>query len=103
MNSINTEEKDISEERDAEHAIFEKSDTDYADSIDAMDRAIHTMKNAFIQTSDPQARKQLLLQLQLKSDLPAKAKEILLQIPTGEAAAYEGQTGGVVEMFEDLE
>jgi len=115
MKEIGSEEAAEQEERGDEHAEFEKADTDYADSIDAMNRMIHEVKNAFLQTSDPAARRNVLLQLSAKSDVPAKAKRVLtsflqtdpntemMQVPQGTTASYDGQLGAVTEMFTELE
>merc|ERR1719238_955958 len=69
MQGIESEESEISEVRGEEHAVFEKSDTDYGDSIDAMSRAIHQTKNALLQ-QDPAARNAALLQIAAQPHLP---------------------------------
>jgi peptidoglycan hydrolase CwlO-like protein len=104
------------EERDSEHAEFEKKDGDYATSIDSLDRAITEVKN-----SEPGAAAAMLQVASLKmvsgeakrkiysfleQDPNDQTPEQLLQKaaqPAGEAAAYEGQTDGIVDMFKKLD
>jgi len=115
MKDIEGEEAAEQEERADEHALFEKSDTDYGDSIDAMDRMIHEVKNAFLQTRDPSQRRTMLLQLSLRPQIPARAKRVItsflqtdpntemLEVPQGTTASYDGQLGAITDMFTELE
>lgn len=114
MDGIESEEADLSGERKDEHAIFEKKDNDYSDSVDALDRAVATMDKVTL-IQEPAERRAALIQISADTKLPSKARSALakylkrdptvslLQIPTGEAAAYESQSGGIKELFEGLE
>merc|ERR1719502_707843 len=110
MKSIETEEE-VTEERKEEHALFEKKDTDLGESVDALDRAVAEMK-----TQDVEHAQASLLQVMSLKYVPEKAKrvigsflqrdpEALMQSQTGapEADAYEFQSEGVIQMFDDLE
>merc|ERR1719502_1184091 len=111
MKSIETQEEEMTEERNEEHALFEKKDTDLGESVNALDRAVAEMK-----TQDVEHAQASLLQVMSLKYVPDKAKrvigsflqrdpEILLQSQVGapEADAYEFQSGAVTEMFSDLE
>merc|ERR1719502_1602639 len=110
MKSIETEEE-VTEERNEEHALFEKKDTDLGESVNALDRAVAEMK-----TQDVEHAQASLLQVMSMKYVPEKAKrvinsflqrdpEAMLQSRMGapEADAYEFQSEGVIQMFDDLE
>merc|ERR1719197_1681860 len=105
MDGIEGEETEITAERNEEHKIFEAKDTDYSASVDALDRAVAEMGKVTL------LQRPALLQIaaDAKKKLPAKEQSAidnkisLLQAPTGEAAAYESQSGGIKELFEGLE
>ena len=92
--------------RDMEKATYDKTHTDYSESIDALERAINVLKK---QSHD---RPQALIQLQAVKSLalfPAEAKKTIdafLQedddLAAPEANGYEFQSGGVIEMLEKL-
>jgi len=118
MDNIQGEEADLTAERTEEHKVFEAKDTDYSDSVDALDRAVMEMKKVtLLQTSQQKAALiQLTADTKQKMKNPAARDAIdrwmntkdsvsLLQTtqPTGEAAAYESQSGGIQELFEGLE
>jgi len=95
--------------REKEKADFEKTLRDYEESLDALDRAIVVLKK---ESADvPQAM--MLLQRVVKTkQVPLSAKRTLeafmalgqdpLSVTAPQAAAYEFQSGGVVEMLENL-
>merc|ERR1719502_205477 len=111
MKSIETQEEEMTEERNEEHALFEKKDTDLGESVNALDRAVAEMK-----TQDVEHAQASLLQVMSLKYVPEKAKrvigsflqrdpEAMLQSRMGapEADAYEFQSEGVIQMFDDLE
>merc|ERR1719502_2587978 len=114
MKSIESQEEAVTEERNEEHALFEKKDTDLGESVDALDRAVAEMK-----TQDVEHAQSSLLQVMSLKYVPAKAKrvissflqktdpEALLQTEAAagapQADAYEFQSEGVIQMFDDLE
>merc|ERR1719258_763914 len=111
MKSIENQEEEITEERKEEHALFEKKDEDLGESVDALDRAVAEMK-----TQDVEHAQASLIEVMHKRYVPEKAKrvigsflqrdpEALMQSQVGapEADAYEFQSEGVINMFDDLE
>merc|ERR1719305_751131 len=111
MKSIENQEEAVTEERNEEHALFEKKDTDLGESVDALDRAVAEMK-----TQDVEHAQSSLLQVMSLKYVPEKAKrvigsflqrdpEAMLQSQLGapQADAYEFQSEGVIQMFDDLE
>merc|ERR1719158_2453555 len=110
MKSIENQEEAVTEERNEEHALFEKKDTDLGESVNALDRAVAEMK-----TQDVEHAQSSLLQVMSLKYVPAKAKRVissflqrdpaLVQAETGapQADAYEFQSEGVIQMFDDLE
>merc|ERR1719473_2298961 len=100
MKAIGMEEEQKTEERKEEHALFEKKDADLGESVDALDRAVAEMK-----TQDVEHAQSSLLQVDLKY-VPEKAKRVVssfLQRQGPQADAYEFQSEGVIQMFDDLE
>merc|ERR1719486_1002713 len=112
MKNIESQEEEMTEERKEEHALFEKKDTDLGESVDALDRAVAEMK-----TQDVEHAQSSLLQVMSLKYVPTKAKrvissflqrdpEVMLQSQAGQAPqadAYEFQSEGVIQMFDDLE
>merc|ERR1719326_717696 len=111
MSQIENQEEEITEERKEEHALFEKKDTDLGESVDALDRAVAKMK-----TQDVEHAQASLLEVMHARYVPEKAKrvigsflqrdpEALMQSQAGapQADAYEFQSEGVINMFDDLE
>jgi len=83
--------------RTAQNAEFMKTEADYSESLDALDRAIMVLSQ--VQGDVPQAS--ALLQ-ELVSKVPAVQPVLaLLQTSSGapEANAYESQSGGIVDML----
>merc|ERR1719409_2364242 len=101
MKNIESEEAELTDERKAEHALFEKKDTDLGESVNALDRAVAEMK-----TQDVEHAQASLLEITHKRFVPEKAKRLIqsyLQTSAPEADAYEFQSEGVIQMFDDLE
>merc|ERR1719235_1794690 len=111
-------------EREKEHADFEVELGEYTDSIDAVERALDTMKEgnkdvalvqqravlgrlATLEKAPERARKVLASFLQAPHDTAYKALlEAGMELDDGsgapEAKAYEAHSGGVVEMVEGM-
>jgi len=92
--------------RNSEHAEYTKVSTDLSESVDALGRAIDTMESENV--ARPQA--EMLLQKMAKTT-PAMRSVLaaFLQEKTSDAsmggpavAAYENQSGGIIEMLEGL-
>merc|ERR1719486_553487 len=101
MKSIENQEEEVTEERKEEHALFEKKDTDLGESVNALDRAVSEMK-----TQDVEHAQASLLEVTHHKYVPEKAKRLIqsyLQLDAPEADAYEFQSEGVIQMFDDLE
>merc|ERR1719473_1618929 len=112
MKSIENSEEAATEEREEEHEQFVKKDTDLGESVDALDRAVAEMK-----TQDVEHAQASLLEVMSKKYVPDKAKRVIasflqrdpevamMQSKVGapEADAYEFQSEGVIQMFDDLE
>merc|ERR1740130_2182038 len=101
------DEAAASEVRDMENVDFKATVSDYTESIDALNGAIHVLNK---QTQDV-AQGDFFLQIQRSKLVPASAKQALaafIQQPDGlavsapEANAYENQSGGVIDMLEKL-
>merc|ERR1719262_1468464 len=113
------DKKEASETRAQAHADFKATHTDYSESIDAIERALAVIKagpqgQALTQTS--------LLELSNLPKIPAHAKQVITaflqqgkepmsalmqdaqeMVAAPEAAAFEGSSGGIVQMISDLE
>merc|ERR1719456_1328367 len=101
MKNIENQEDELTEERTAEHALFEKKDADLGESVNALDRAVSEMK-----TQDVEHAQASLLEVASHKYVPEKAKRLIqsyLQLDAPEADAYEFQSEGVIQMFDDLE
>lgn len=116
MTEFDNEMRAEEEERTEEHKDFEQRDGDYADSTDALDRAIGEMKT----TGDSAGKAAALLQVASLKMVPGPVKkriysflqkdpEAMLQSetaagqPSGEAAGYEFQSDGIIDMFSKLD
>jgi len=100
-------------QREKEYADFVAESTDYAESIDALDRAITVLtRNA----ADKKQAGTALLQVSQLTMLPEREKAMVSafmavmdsdedgQAPTPpEANAYENQSGGIVDMLKNLQ
>merc|ERR1719158_818032 len=113
--SYEADKKEATEVREKGHADFEALHKDYSESIDAIERAIMTIK------AGPQGQVSLV-QLGQIPKLPAKAKQVITaflqrdseplsalmqdaqeMVAAPEAAAFEGSSGGILQMISDLE
>jgi len=93
-------------QRVKDHASFVEESTDYAESVDALDRAILVMSE-----KDGNIAGSSLLQLKNDKRVPAKAKSLISaflgfddndSFEPPEANAYESQSGGIIEMLKKL-
>merc|ERR1719359_755473 len=95
--------------RRQEHADYEATHKDYSESIDALERAINVLKK-----QDYNRVQASLLQV-VKLNIPAESKRVItaflntdsntegfMDYQAPESAAYEFQSGGVVDMLEKL-
>jgi predicted nucleic acid-binding Zn-ribbon protein len=89
--------------RAKENSDYKEEHADLSESVDALDRAITTLKNKDVTVA------QSLIQLQSNSRIPARTKATIqaflsLNEESGapEAAAYEFQSGGLIDMMEKL-
>jgi len=111
--SFEADVKAQTSQREKEHADFVAESTDYAESIDAIDRAIIVLtKNA----ADKKQAHLSLMQVSQLAILPERMKAMVAafmavmdsdedgQAPTPpEANAYENQSGGIVDMLKNLQ
>ena len=109
VTKFEADKKAAEAQRVKDHAAFVEESTDYAESVDALDRAILVMeeKNQNIPGSS-------LLQVTINDKrLPAKAKSLISaflgfddsaseSFDPPEANAYEAQSGGIIEMLKKL-
>jgi len=93
-------------QRVKDHASFVEESTDYAESVDALDRAILVMSE-----KDGNIAGSSLLQLKNDKRVPAKSKSLISaflgfddndSFEPPEANAYESQSGGIIEMLKKL-
>merc|ERR1719316_2408423 len=111
---IDAWEKDqahLTAEREAEKADFDALQADYDESIDALKRAIAVLKKeqgktpqSLLEVQKVKSLKMLpmLAKRTLLAFLNSDAKQDPLSVSAPQAAAYESQSGGVVEMLEKL-
>merc|ERR1719171_1060446 len=100
-------------QREAEHKDYIAESTDYAESIDALDRAIMVLSK---QNYDRKQAAGALLQLSTNQQVPEDARRAIatfLEMSSGsdllaadyappEANAYEFQSGGIIDMLKKL-
>merc|ERR1719352_1611660 len=103
--------KAATEVRETEKADYDKTHADYAESIDALGRAIVALKKAM--TSPAQAMMMIQTMVTTRR-IPGSVKPLIAALMQAEdldeldqptnppVAAYEAQSGGVVEMLEKL-
>jgi len=109
-----SQQKEATAVREKEHEDFQVEHKDYSESLDALDRAIVVLKKKDMDTAQATA---LLQQVSLLVRVPEKARRTIaaflatdseltrqdpLSVSAPEAAAYEFQSGGVVDMLENL-
>jgi len=98
--------------RNQEHADYEATHKDYSESIDALERAIQVLKK---QDYNREQAAALLQEVALLSHVPASAKRVItaflaqdsntegfMDYQAPESAAYEFQSGGIIDMLEKL-
>merc|ERR1719482_2255044 len=99
------EKKEATEIRDAQHADYVKTSTDYSESVDALERAIQTMESRNYNVPEAEAflQKQAVAKPGMRRVLAAFLQETQKQESArgGPAvAAYEFQSGGIIELLE---
>jgi len=98
------EKKDATDIRNTQHAEFVKMSTDYAESVDALERAIQTMSSVAAPVADQSAFLQKMavekpaMRRVLAAFLQEKQQETTMGGPA--VAAYESQSGGIVALLE---
>merc|ERR1719247_3379937 len=113
INAWSADKKAATEVRTGEHNDYKMTHKDYTESIDALGRAIVILKRqAFDRTQDS-----ALLQVTKLARVPESVKRTIysflstdaevvqdpMSVSAPQANAYEFQSGGVVEMLEQLE
>jgi hypothetical protein len=112
------DEKSASTVRDAERADFVATNTDYSESINALQQAISVLKKQDYSRSQAELLQSSLLQVHNSKLVPMASKKALaaflqqdpykenmnplLDYQAPEAGAYEFQSGGVLDMLEKL-
>merc|ERR1719199_278611 len=105
--------KEATAVREKEHDDFQVEHKDYSESLDALDRAIVVLKK---KDFDREQASSLLQQVSLLARVPEKARRTIaaflatdveirqdpLSVSAPEASGYEFQSGGVVDMLENL-
>merc|ERR1719420_1130202 len=114
------DKKEATEVREKAHADFEALHKDYSESIDAIERALNVIKAgpqgqvSLVQTSltavsqlpkIPSHAKQVITAFLQRDSEPMSAlmQDAQEMIAAPEAAAFEGSSGGILTMIEDLE
>jgi hypothetical protein len=102
-NTAEDELKAATKIRAKENSDYKAEHADLSESVDALDRAIATLKSKDVTTA------QSLIQLQGNSRIPARTRATITAFlsmsedsSAPEAAAYEFQSGGLVDMMEKL-
>jgi hypothetical protein len=101
--------KEATAQREKEKGDFEKTLRDYEESLDALDRALVVLKK---QSADVPQAMMLLQRVIATHKVPQSAKRTILaylsldqdplSVTAPQAKGYEFQSGGVVEMLENL-
>jgi chromosome segregation ATPase len=105
-----SQQKEATAVREKEHDDFQVEHKDYSESLDALDRAIVVLKS---KSADVGQAEMLLQQVSLIARVPEKARRTIaaflatdaeirqdpLSVSAPEAAGYEFQSGGVVDML----
>jgi len=111
VSSMEADVKAQTAQRQKEHAAYEAESQEYAETIDALDRAIMVLSK---QNYDRKQAQVALMQLSDKTELPQRVQAMVSafmammdsddQAPTPpEANAYEFQSGGIVDMLKKLQ
>jgi len=109
VNCWTGDDKAANSVRAIERADYLAMHKDYSESVDALTRAIAVLKK---QNYDRKQGADALMQVKQKSLIPASAKKVIdtflqsgenpLDVTAPEANAYEFQSGGVINMLENL-
>jgi len=99
--------KAATKQRAKDHEAFLAEEQDYAESVDALERALVVMQK---QEHDRPASSAALLQVSQNSQIPEKAKAVIAAFmgmmdddsEAPEANAYEFQSGGIVSLLKKL-
>mmetsp|Transcript_69301 Transcript_69301/g.203417 ORF Transcript_69301/g.203417 Transcript_69301/m.203417 type:complete len:668 (-) Transcript_69301:151-2154(-) len=106
ISTLETELKEAKAMRASEHAEYVKVSTDYGESVDALERAIEVMASQDHDTAQAESMLQSMATTVpgMPSVLNAFIQEKSRAAEPGapEVAAYESQSGGIVEMLEGL-
>lgn len=102
--SFSSEKEDATAKREQEHTEYLKVSEDYSESVDALERAIQTLQSQSY--SRPQAEQLLQRMSRTVRGMPRVLAAFLQnrddELGAPAAAAYEFQSGGIVEVLEDL-
>jgi len=108
IGSWEADHKAASDIRAKEHGDYLATHQDYSESIDAIDRAVATLKHRDVDVKQAAALIQMVTATKKVNFAQARQLQKLLQEPdylarsAPKANAYEFQSGGVVEMLEKL-
>jgi len=107
-----TDKKAATDVRKKERADYQATHTDYADTLDAVERAMATIKSmpkninqkSFIQTQLKSVAKETAMQGKARRAFIAMIATVSdpLDVQNPSAYAYESQSDGVIKMLEDL-
>jgi predicted nucleic acid-binding Zn-ribbon protein len=111
VSSMEADVKAQTAQREKEHAAYESESQDYAETLDALDRAIVVLSK---QNYDRKQAHVALMQLSDKTELPQRVQAMVSafmammdsddQAPTPpEANAYEFQSGGIIDILKRLQ
>lgn len=104
ISRFTSEKQDATETRKGEHEQYLKTSEDYGESVDALDRAIQTLKSQ--QYSRPEAEQLLQRMSSTVRGMPRVLAAFLQQQDDGTGApavaAYDFQSGGIVQLLEEL-
>jgi hypothetical protein len=107
LSTIEGEKKDTTEVRESQHAEYVTMSTDYAESVDALERALQAMQSRNYDV--PQASALLQQMAATKKGMRRVLAAFLQETQQQEAskggpavAAYEFQSGGIVAILEKL-
>jgi len=108
INQLETEKKDATTLRNANHAEYVKVSTDYSESVDALGRAIQTLGSKDYDVA--QAQSMLLQMARTTPNMRRVLAEFLQSTGTDEqqkggpaVAAYEFQSNSIVKLLESFE
>ncbi|CAD7939780.1 unnamed protein product [Amoebophrya sp. A25] len=91
------------EVRELEKSDFQAANKDYSESLDALSRAIETLKSESVTNS---AAETLFVQLKAASSMRATTttlERFLATAPQGKAYGYQSAMGGVIDMLTELQ